>query len=183
MRQGTRFTPSGPCRHERGVALFRAQSGPICTIEVMFYDARVCAVPSILPPAPPTHPPSVMLQPASRASIRPGDPGLTNSASRRSRWVRPEHRPAASRAAVLPTEFCDSDAPGRGLCRPGPEAQRQARPVKSDSMTWMRPVAVRAGPAQFPLAGPTRTVDSDVSERAGEATEKEITSQARRRHD
>ena len=154
MRQGTRFTPSGPCRHERGVALFRAQSGPICTIEVMFYDARVCAVPSILPPAPPTHPPSVMLQPASRARIRPGDPGLTNSASRRSRWVRPAHWPAASRAAVLPTEFCDSDAPGRGLCRPGPEAQRQARPVKSDSDDLDAPGCGPCRPGPVPAGWP-----------------------------
>ena len=56
------------------------------------------------------HPPSVMLRPASRAC-----PGQTASASRRLRWVQLAHRPAAPRAAFLPTESCDSDAPGSGL--------------------------------------------------------------------
>ena len=37
-------------------------------------------------------------------------------------------------------------------------------------------VAARAGPGQYSGAGLTRTGDSDASERAGEATDKEITS-------
>ena len=133
----------------------------------MFHSPRVSAVASIAP----SHPPSVMLRPASRAAS-----GRTASASRRLRWVQPAHRPAAPLDAPLLTKSCDSDAPGRGLCRPGPKARGQAQTNRVTRMTRMRPVAARAGPGQCPRAGPG---DSDASERAGEATDKEITSRTK----
>ena len=116
-----------------------------------------------------------MLWPASRAG-----PGRTASASRRLRCLQPAHRPAAApRATAVPTESCDSDAPGRCLCRPGPEAGGQARPGQGDSDDSDAHGCGHGGPGQCPRQARPGPDDSDTSGRVGCAADKEITSLTR----
>ena len=153
-RQGTGFTPDDIYSHVRDVALFRG-SGPI----VMLHSQRVITVASIVAP---THPPSVILRPDSWAG-----PGRKASASRR----RSPHR--------VPRLRCT----GRGLFRPGPEAWGPPGGLRPGGWpdqdrvtrtTRTRPVAARAGPGQCPGEGTTGPGDSDASQGAGEAPDKEL---------
>ena len=113
----------------------------------MFHAARVSTVAKKLrPPSSRRRPRCCSGRPAGPARVR--QPWLRAGRGGCSRHTR-RRAAAAPRAAALPTESCDSNVPGRGLCRLVPEARGQAQ----------------HGPG-----------DSDASERAGEATDKEITS-------
>ena len=106
----------------RDGAPFTGRYGPLCTIEATPHSPRAIALASNL--RPPTRP--------RRCPGRPAGPALPNRLG-----VWPGAVGAAGtmapRAAALPTESCDPDAPGRGPCRLGPEARGQARPGLGDS--------------------------------------------------
>ena len=166
MKKGTGFTQSNPCSRARDVALFRGHSGPICTIEVMLHSPRVIAVASIV-----FHPSAPDDAPAGQ----PGQPGPD------SLGVAPIAVGAAGTPAYgvprrrSPPKSCDSDAPGRGPGRSGSEARDRPDPDRVTRMTRTCPVVARTGPGRSPRAGPPGPVDSDDSESAGEAPNKEIT--------
>ena len=75
--------------------------------------------------------------------------------SRRMRWMQPAHRQAAPRAAALPTESCDSDAPWPIPARAG--TQGRPDPDRVTRMTGNRPDCCPCWPGQqWSGAGPTR---------------------------